>query len=76
MARIGANSWLPDPVGRWRVVRLPAGGFPSPERNTGGLAYWAVTDGPLPKKIIPPYRRFRVHRDAVRFAARMELRAP
>jgi hypothetical protein len=75
MARIGLNSRLPIPAGRWQVhfgnmIRVPG---TSPQ-DGGGLGFWYVHE--VIRRDIPPFRKFRVQRDAVEWANVMNARAP
>ena len=75
MARIGFNSRLAIPGGRWQVHF--ANGIRVPGTNPGqggGLGFWFVHE--IVKRDWPPYNKFRVQRDAVEYANRMNLKAP
>ena len=78
MARIGENSRLPAAGGRWQVrlgtivIQSPPGGGGGPG---GGLGFWWVQEVGAKAGQFPPYR-FRVQRDAIKFAETMNLRAP
>ena len=74
MARIGINSLLATPGGRWQVHHgnlIWVSGDPAPG---GGLGFWYVHE--VLKRDVPPFRMFRVQRDAVMWANTMNLRAP
>lgn len=75
MARIGANSMLALPAGRWQVhfgnmIRITG----ATAQDGGGLGFWYVHE--VVRRDVPPFRKFRVQRDAVEWANTMNLRAP
>jgi len=75
MARIGKNSYLATPGGRWQVhfgntIRVPG---QNPGQG-GGLGFWYVHE--VIRRDWPPPYRFRGQRDAVMFANVMNNRAP
>jgi hypothetical protein len=74
MARIGFNARLTVPGGRWLVFWGNRGRVPQVTGAGGSLGYWWVHEGPT-REGVQAYR-FRVQRDAVRWAANMMNKAP
>jgi hypothetical protein len=75
MARIGFNARLGTAGGRWQVRYSPIVSQPGSPSPGGGLGFWWVHEAAAKDGPFPPYR-FRVQRDAVMWAAMMNVRAP